>query len=213
MFTFTDALIIAAEGHRNQKDQGGVDYIKHPMTIAHKLKRKGYSNETQITGILHDTPEDGIITIALAESLGAPEYLINQMMEIIGVSKTAHLTPKQIITWLGLMGCPESVTIALGLLTHLRDQPWVDVKKQEYIDEGIKRKIANAKAKDDEYFIYIGRIAKDDIARPVKLEDLKHNSDIRRAPDDIYENKYIWGRVAKYAKAFNMLTGGKVGHC
>jgi len=175
MFTFTDALIIAAEGHRDQKDGGGIDYIKHPLHVATKLKQNGYSNETQMTGVLHDVPEDTDVTI-------------EQLQE---------------------MGCPESVLDALKLLTHIRDQEFVDKQKQQYIIEGLKPKLANAKAKDDEYFIYIQRISKNDIARAVKIEDLRHNGDIRRAPDDVYKNEYTWNRWAKYANALKILTDDK----
>jgi len=31
MFTFTDALCIAAESHRGMTDKGGIDYVKHPL--------------------------------------------------------------------------------------------------------------------------------------------------------------------------------------
>jgi guanosine-3',5'-bis(diphosphate) 3'-pyrophosphohydrolase len=79
MFTFTDALIIAAEAHRNIKDQGGVDYIKHPLHIAHQLKIKGYSNETQITGLLHDVVEDTDVTFETLISKGAPESVIEAL--------------------------------------------------------------------------------------------------------------------------------------
>jgi (p)ppGpp synthase/HD superfamily hydrolase len=109
-------------------------------------------------------------------------------------------------------GCPESSVIALKLLTHVRDQELVDAKKQEYIKKGFKTSTANATAKDDEYFIYINRLSKNDIARAVKIEDLRHNGDIRRAPDDVYENRYTRNRWAKYANALNILTGGKVGY-
>ena len=95
MFTYTDALIIAAEAHRGQKDGGGVDYIKHPLHIATKLKQRGFSNETQITGLLHDSIEDSDLTIE-------------------------ELREK---------GCPESVLDALVLLTHIRDQDFVDKRK------------------------------------------------------------------------------------
>jgi (p)ppGpp synthase/HD superfamily hydrolase len=179
IFTFTDALIMAAEAHRGQKDGGGIDYIKHPLHIATKLKQKGYSNPTQIAGLLHDCIEDTDLNI----------------QDLIGA------------------GCPDDIIEALKLLTHVRDQEFVDKRKQEYIDKGMAPKLSNRRAKDDEYFEYIKRIAKNDIARAVKIEDLRHNGDIRRAPDDVYENEYTWNRWAKYALALKMLTGYKVGYC
>ena len=178
MFTITDAIIIAAEGFRNRKDDGGVDYILHPLYIAHKIKMRGCSIETVMTAILHDSLEDTDLTI---------DYLKER-------------------------GCPESVLIALELLTHVRDQKWVNERKQYYINQGDNTKLANRKAKDEEYFIYIKRLSKNDICREVKIQDLRHNGDIRRAPDDVYTNEYTWNRWAKYAHALKMLTGGKVGY-
>lgn len=178
-FTFTDALIIAAEAHRGKKDQGGIDYIKHPMHLSVKLKQKGHSNETQMAALLHDVIEDTNITL---EDLEAN-------------------------------GCPESVLEALVHLTHVRDQEYVKKMKNHYVEEcDMPAKEANARAKDEEYFCYVHRLSKNDIARAVKIEDLRHNGDIRRAPDDVYENRYTWNRWAKYAKALKILTGGKVGY-
>ena len=179
MFTFTDALIIAAEAHRGTKDAGGVDYIKHPLYLAYKLKQKGFSNEIQMAALLHDVPEDTEVTLKDLED----------------------------------KGCPESVLEALALLTHVRDQEFVDTQKKYYIEQkGMSKREANAKAKDDEYFKYVHKLSRNDIARAVKKEDLRHNGDIRRASDDVYENKYTWNRWAKYAKALKILTGGTVGY-
>ena len=63
MFIFANALIIIAERYSNEKDDAGVDIIKHPLHVYHKVKRKGGSNEAQITAILHDAVEDKKITI------------------------------------------------------------------------------------------------------------------------------------------------------
>lgn len=109
-------------------------------------------------------------------------------------------------------GCPESSLIALELLTHVRDQDWINDKKQDYIEQGMKPRLANAKAKDEEYFLYVRRLSRNDISRAIKKEDLRHNGDIRRAPDDVYENRYTWNRWAKYAHALKILTGGTVGY-
>lgn len=178
MFTLSDAIIIATEAHRGVKDNGGVDYILHPLYIMHKLKMKGYGLATLIAGVLHDAIEDGDVTIEMLRD----------------------------------KGCPEESLIALELLTHVRDQKWVDTKKQAYIEQGMKQRLANTKAKDEEYFLYVRRLSRNDIARAVKKEDLRHNGDIRRAPDDVYENQYTWNRWAKYAYALKILTGGTVGY-
>jgi len=76
MFTFSNALIIVAERYGNEKDDAGVDIIKHFLHVYHKVKRKGGSNEAQMTAILHDAVEDGKITIEELEEMGCPESVI-----------------------------------------------------------------------------------------------------------------------------------------
>jgi hypothetical protein len=70
-------------------------------------------------------------------------------------------------------------------------------------------------AKEEEYFAYIRKLARNDIAREVKMADLEHNSDIRRIKQSDLENfkqrAYIGRRTMKYAIALNMLRGGRVG--
>jgi len=175
MFTFTDALVFAAEIHRGQKDKGGVDYIKHPLYLYHKIQRKGGSNEAQMAAILHDSIED---------SEEDSEYLFEALEK---------------------SGCPESVLEALRLLTHIKDEYFI--KSLE--DEGVvpKNQIAEM-----EYLNYIKSISKNDIARMVKIEDLRHNSDIRRLkPDQIGSTKTVQ-RIMKYGKALQILNGGRFGY-
>ena len=52
------------------------------------------------------------------------------------------------------------------------------------------------------YMNYIKRLSKNNIARNVKIEDLKHNLDITRLPE-WYDSSYI---IKKYTKALNFLT-------
>ena len=177
MFTFTDALIIAANAHRGIKDAGGIDYIKHPMHLAHMLKVKGYSNEHQMVAILHDVVEDTDVTF---------DDLIHA-------------------------GVSETVLDALKLLTHVRDEAFVEERKAFHIEQGNAPKLAKIKAKEDEYLRYVENLSKNDIARIVKIEDLDHNSDINRAPDTALDDPYISRRYIKYAKARRLLTGGRVG--
>lgn len=180
VFTFSEALLLATLAHRGDKDSGGVDYIKHPLHISHKLKLTGRSNETQMAGLLHDVVEDTDINIV---------DLIN-------------------------IGVPESVTDALSLLTHIKDQAYIDQQRSEYISSGMQPKFANIRAKEDEYMKYGMNLAKNCIARDVKIEDLNHNSDVTRVTDkDLEQNsEYIGRRNMKYAKLRRYLTGGQVGY-
>ena len=52
------------------------------------------------------------------------------------------------------------------------------------------------------YMEYVARIRENDIARRVKLADLRHNSDITRL--DSIDQKAL-DRVAKYAQAIRLL--------
>ena len=177
MFTFTEALIIAAEAHRGVKDGGGVDYIKHPLHLAHMLKVKGYSNEHQMVAVLHDVVEDTDVTF---------EDLISK-------------------------GVPETVLIALRLMTHISDEVFIQGRMMAHAVLGCDASLSRIKAKEDEYMEYINRLSKNDIARIVKIEDLDHNSDINRTPDKALDEPYTSRRYIKYAKARRFLTGGRVG--
>lgn len=62
MISYTEALIMVAEYHKDQKDKSGIEYIKHPLTVSMKLKDKGYSEIYQIAGLFHDVLEDCNLT-------------------------------------------------------------------------------------------------------------------------------------------------------
>jgi (p)ppGpp synthase/HD superfamily hydrolase len=175
MFTFTDAVSIACEAHKGQKDKGGHDYLKHPLHLAHKCKSKGLSNETQITAVLHDVVEDSDITF---------DDLIAR-------------------------GIPESVLDALKLLTHVRDEDFIKRVTVLRVNDGWLETIAVAHAREQEYYRYISRIATNEIAKAVKLEDLTHNSDITRIPPEMFHNdKKLSTRLKKYAYSRQILIGG-----
>ena len=74
------------------------------------------------------------------------------------------------------MGFPCSVTEALALLTHDKSVP---------------------------YFDYVNKIKTNEIARTVKLADLRHNSDLKRL-NSIDEK--VLRRVEKYNRAIDILT-------
>ena len=186
-FTFTDALIFAAEVHKGQKDKGGVDYIKHPLYLAHKIARKGGSNEAQMAAIMHDCVEDG---------------------------KADH---EEVYQLLSDQGCPESVIDALRLLTHVPSKEYIDRRAETFLSTGLANSEPDPKgysrelAKEEEYLLYVAQASHNDIARMVKIEDLRHNSDIRRMKPSDMDGKSA-KRIVKYSKALEILTGGKVGY-
>ncbi len=72
---------------------------------------------------------------------------------------------------------PSEVIDALKLLTHQKDIPYMD---------------------------YVAKIKSNDIARAVKIADLKHNSDLSRL-DNISDKDLE--RIDKYQKALDLLKG------
>ena len=138
MKTIQDAVILAVEVHKGQKDKGGYPYVTHPLRVMFECKGE-YS---RMTAVLHDTIEDSnIVSLQL----------------------------------LGAQGYPLPVIEALAYLTR---------------------------GKDETYAQYIDRISKNDIARKVKIADLRDNLDVTRLPfiedGDVY-------RLNKYLKALRKL--------
>lgn len=106
-------------------------------------------------------------------------------------------------------GISESVLHALKLLTHVRDEEFIERVSKIKIKEGWNESIAKSYAREQEYYRYISLIATNEIAKAVKLEDLTHNSDITRIPPDMFQNdKKLSNRLKKYAFARQILIGG-----
>jgi (p)ppGpp synthase/HD superfamily hydrolase len=81
---------------------------------------------------------------------------------------------------------PFEVVRAVGFLTH---------------DEGVS------------YYDYIEQVAKDDIARAVKLEDLRHNMDVSRRVMEKWDKKAkekLANNLIKYIEAYDRLVGGQL---
>lgn len=106
---------IAKEAHFGQVDKAGLDYIKHPETVAAFVA----SEEEKIVAYLHDVIEDTDVTL---------EDLRNQ-------------------------GFSEKVLTAIDILT---------------------------KKKGQDYQTYLEIVKENELARVVKLADLRHNSDLTR---------------------------------
>ena len=77
------------------------------------------------------------------------------------------------------IGFSDAVIEAIALMTHDKSVPYMD---------------------------YVRNIAKNDIARAVKLEDLRHNSDLSRL-DKVTEKDVM--RAEKYKEAIDILSGIK----
>jgi (p)ppGpp synthase/HD superfamily hydrolase len=75
------------------------------------------------------------------------------------------------------LGFDQDVLDALALMTHDKNVPYMD---------------------------YVAKIKDNDIARTVKLADLRHNSDLSRL-DTVTDRD--WERLARYAAAIRLLGG------
>ncbi len=57
--TFDDALVYAAELHRNQIRKGsGIPYVAHLMSVSSRVLSAGGTEVQAIGGLLHDAAED-----------------------------------------------------------------------------------------------------------------------------------------------------------
>src|SRR5688572_12689020 len=61
MATLEDAIAIAAQAHRRQKDKAGAAYILHPLRLMMRMK----TESEKIAAILHDVVEDTGWTIEM----------------------------------------------------------------------------------------------------------------------------------------------------
>lgn len=72
MSTLEQAIEIATEAHRGQRDKAGNDYIGHPL----RVMAAGKTTEEKIVGVLHDVVEDSNWTLdRLAAEGFAPEII------------------------------------------------------------------------------------------------------------------------------------------
>ena len=54
-----DAIILATQAHRGQKDKLGVDYIYHPLRVMLAME----TDEARMAAVLHDVVEDTWVTL------------------------------------------------------------------------------------------------------------------------------------------------------
>jgi (p)ppGpp synthase/HD superfamily hydrolase len=75
MPTLEDAVILAAEAHKEQSDKSGQPYILHVLRVMLKLD----SEIDRIVGVLHDLIEDTPYTLAGLEREGHPEKILHAL--------------------------------------------------------------------------------------------------------------------------------------
>lgn len=72
MPTLEDAILLAAQAHRGQKDKNGDPYILHPLRVLLRLT----TERERIVGALHDVVEDTEITLDDLRAHGYPEDIV-----------------------------------------------------------------------------------------------------------------------------------------
>ncbi|HHQ7827561.1 TPA: GTP pyrophosphokinase [Streptococcus pneumoniae] len=132
---------VAKKVHFGQIDRAGIDYIKHPETVASFVA----TDEEKAVAYLHDVIEDTSLTL-------------------------------------------------------------LDLKKEGFSKNIIEAVDILTKKKGQDYQSYLNLVKKNELARVVKLADLRHNSDLTRLPliteKDLERNK-------KYSSAIRFLRAKK----
>src|SRR3982751_1223873 len=82
------AYKFSADSHKGQLRRSGDPYILHPLGVAQVLAEMHLDLDTIITGLLHDTVEDTVATLADLERLFGP----NIARLVDGVTKISQMT-------------------------------------------------------------------------------------------------------------------------
>lgn len=70
--TLEDAIALAAQAHKGQRDKAGAPYILHPIRVMLRVE----SEEERLTAILHDVVEDSPYTVEQLRELGYPAAVV-----------------------------------------------------------------------------------------------------------------------------------------
>ena len=103
---------------------------------------------------------------------------------------------------LNVKGYNEKIVALLHDIVEDTDVTIPDLKNLKFSKEVIEAVDVISKKKNQEYFSYLELIKNNNIARKVKIADLKHNSDLKRLKS-ITQNDI--DRAIKYKKAIDYL--------
>jgi (p)ppGpp synthase/HD superfamily hydrolase len=70
-----DAIALAVEAHRGQRDKAGQTYILHPLRVMMRLETEA----ERMAAILHDVVEDTPYTLERLRQLGYPEEVLGAL--------------------------------------------------------------------------------------------------------------------------------------
>jgi (p)ppGpp synthase/HD superfamily hydrolase len=72
MKTLEDAIILATDAHRGQKDRNDEPYIMHPLRVAAQL----WGYDERMVAVLHDVIEDTAVTLDDLRKSGYPAHIV-----------------------------------------------------------------------------------------------------------------------------------------
>ena len=104
---------------------------------------------------------------------------------------------------INVKGYNEKIVALLHDIVEDTEVTVPDLKNLKFSKEVIEAVDVITKKKDQEYFSYLKSIKDNSIAKKVKIEDLKHNSDLKRLRS-ITQNDI--DRAIKYKKAIDYLS-------
>ena len=73
--TLEDAIALAVEAHRGQRDKAGQTYILHPLRVMMRLE----TEMERMVAVLHDVVEDSPWTLERLRGLGYPEEVLGAL--------------------------------------------------------------------------------------------------------------------------------------
>ncbi|MFY0525315.1 GTP pyrophosphokinase [Archangium gephyra] len=73
--TLEDAIALAVEAHRGQRDKAGQTYILHPLRVMMRLE----TETERMVAVLHDVVEDSPWTLERLRGLGYPEQVLGAL--------------------------------------------------------------------------------------------------------------------------------------
>ena len=126
MSTLEQAIEIATEAHRGQRDKAGNDYIGHPL----RVMAAGKTPEEKIVGVLHDVVEDSDWTLEELVAEGFAPGIIEALRCL------THAEEEPYDRYIArIKGNPLAVAVKLNDLTDN-----MDIRRLPYLsDKDVKR--------------------------------------------------------------------------
>ena len=111
MITIEEAISIAVDAHKGQKDLDGLPVILHPL----RVMLMGKSYEERIVGVLHDVVEDTSLSFADLAERGVPEACIEALKLLTHNKSVPYL---DYVANIVKSGNKLALTVKLNELSH-----------------------------------------------------------------------------------------------